>query len=122
MPVTTQTTASKITLKMYVDLLDRISKGEIAFINDLKGAEKRATKELLRSGLVSNEAHLSEMERSLYAGGDELAITPEGIAALEAWSEQLKSSTLLHKAGDTLLRVLWLIIGVLVASLANFLK
>ena len=113
---------SKITLKTYVDLLDLVSKGDVPEINDLKGADRRAANELLRSDLISdNDGENPEM-RLIRPGRDFLAITPEGIAALSAWSEQLKTESFLHKAGDVLLRFLWVIIGAIAASIPSILK
>jgi hypothetical protein len=108
---------SNITLKTYVLLLKRISQGEIDSIDILKGNENRVARELLRSGFISNDSTISEFERQVRSGGVSLAITPKGIAALESWSEQLKSRSFWHKAGDNLLRFLWLVVGAIIASI-----
>lgn len=112
---------SKITLSTYVLLLKRISQGEIAFLGDLKGSENRMARELLRSGLISDDEGLHEVERSVGIRSP-LAITPEGIAALEAWSEQLKTQSLWYKAGDVLVYFLWMIIGAIVAQIPEIIK
>lgn len=112
-------TTSMITLRMYVDLLCRIGNGEVINSEELEDIEKRAVRELLRSGLVSDDAR-EVMGRVTLRGA--LAITPEGIAALSAWDTQLKKSTWLWKFGDTLLRFLWVMVGALAASLSDLLK
>lgn len=110
---------SKITLKTYVDLLDRVSKGEVFDINDLKWPETRVANELLRSGLVSDNDGSSESAMGLRAGPDDLAITPEGITALGSWSEQLRKSSFGYKVGDAFLRFLWVVVGAAVVTFSN---
>jgi len=93
---------SIITLAMYVDLLRRSSIGSLTSINDLSKTEQRVYKELVSSGLVS--------DNKIGAGriyiAQEIVITPEGANALESWSSYLKQEKLLYKFGDAFIRFL----------------
>jgi len=118
-PTTNQNTASRITLKSYVLLLKRISDGEVSFIDDLKGDDNRMARELLRSGLASDDARISDFERHIYSSRLSLVITPEGIAALESWSSMLKEKSFLHKSFDNLQRLFWILVGAMISYLAK---
>lgn len=115
-----QPTKSIITLRMYVDLLRRASEGEIRSPSNLDGPEKRATEELVRSGF------LSDGDKTVIDGflifSQPLVITPQGIAALSAWQMQLKESVWYWNAVDTLVRILWVMVGALIASMSDILK
>jgi len=107
----TKNTTSTITLKMYVDLLRRASQGGIGYIDELLLSERRAAKELLNSGLLSD-------------GGSRIVastavITPEGASALEAWSSYLRLESKWHKIGEVLIRFFWILVGALVASVSD---
>lgn len=116
----TKPTTSIITLRMYVDLLQRISLGEIVGVKELKGAEQRATKELINSGLASDGITHILGGRIAFLG--HIAITPEGIAALESWSAHLRDTNRWSKFGDALIRFLWVMVGALSASMSDIFK
>lgn len=117
MPSTTDKT-STITLKLYVDLLHRASLGNLEPINDLVETEKRAARELLNSGLIS--------DGKIELGGISLisntVITPEGASSLESWSSYLRQESKWNKAGDALIRFGWVLIGALAASTTEIIK
>ncbi len=117
---TAQNKTSMITLRMYVDLLERIGLGEVRYPEKLPGNEKRAAEELLRSGLVSN-GHTRRIQGMLIFS-EPLAITPEGISALDSWKMQIKEASWQWKFGGALVRFLWVIVGALAASMSDILK
>lgn len=117
---TTQETTSMITLRMYVDLLERIGLGEVRHPGKLPGNEKRAAEELLRSGLVSNGQ--TKHIHGMLIFSEPLAITPEGISALDSWKMQIKENSWQWKFGGALIRFLWVIVGALAASMSDILK
>ena len=117
---TAQEKTSMITLRMYVDLLEKIGRGEIRHPGKLPNNEKRAAEELLRSGLVSN-GHTRHIQGMLIFS-EPLAITPEGISALDSWKAQIKESSWQWKFGGAIVRFLWVIVGALAASMSDILK
>jgi len=119
MPSTTEST-SKITLKMYVELLKRASHGSLGYIHDLPSAENRVARELLKSGLISND----KVEFSFGGPGivSEASLTPEGAFALESWDKYLKEQSQFYKFGEALIRFLWVIVGALAASITEIFK
>lgn len=108
---------TSITLKIYVDILRRAGNGSLGYVHDLKGVENRAARELLKSGLISDD--LVEFENMRTKIASESSLTPEGATALESWSSYLRKSSFSYKAGDTLLKLLWVLIGALAASLSK---
>lgn len=109
---------STITLKLYVDLLRRASHGNLESINALSDLERRASTELLNSGLISDGATegfgLKIIQKSV--------LTPEGASALENWSSYLRQESPWTKIGEAILRFLWVIVGALAASLTEIIK
>jgi hypothetical protein len=116
---TAQKQSSNITFKMYVNVLERISLGQISSVSALSLHEKRICKELKRSSLVSDDPK-EAFGRALITGS--LVITPEGIAALDSWLLTLKKSSWSYKFGDSLLRLLWVFVGALAASIPSVLN
>jgi len=116
---TAQEKNSNITFKMYIDVLDRISCGTILSTRGISASEQRVCSELIRSGLVSNDA--KEVFGRIRSTG-ELVITPEGISALDSWRFTIKQSSWSYKLGDTFLRFLWVIVGAVAASLPGILN
>lgn len=113
-------TNTSITLKIYVEILRRASKGSLGYIRDLKGVENRAARELLKSGLISDDPIQFENAKSKIV--NEASLTPEGASALENWSSYLRESSIAYKVGGTLLKLLWVLIGALAASLTDIVK
>ncbi|MBU1138766.1 MAG: hypothetical protein KKA76_07310 [Proteobacteria bacterium] len=115
MPTTNQNKRSEISIKGYVLLLNKIGNGEVTSFESLKGFDQRMATELLNAGLISNNGtrpgHIQI--RSSYP----LAITPSGIDALESWSAHIKSKSWITIAGNNILRLAWILIGAIIASI-----
>ncbi len=118
-PASPKTIDSKsiITLNLYVNLLQRASRGNLGYIHKLQGLELRASKELLKAGLLSeSEAKSEKMISSVVY---ESILTPDGALALSNWSAYLKQESWPYKIGTALTRFLWIIAGALAASVTN---
>lgn len=110
------TSSPSITLRRYVQVLERVSRGEVQSLDALKGLDNRVARELLRAGLISDNANISKFEESLYAGAL-LAITPDGIAALESWTAMLKAKSPWQKVLSILEKFFWITVGAIATSI-----
>jgi hypothetical protein len=77
-------------------------------------------KELMDAGLLSDA-------RVTFGGRgpaivDSIVLTPAGASALAEWSEFLRKESFGYKAGDTILRVLWVLVGALCALLPDIIR
>jgi hypothetical protein len=111
---------SAITLRMYVDVLKKASIGQLEYIHDLPKPENRVARELLKSGLISDDC--VDFNGQGPAIVSYATLTPEGASALESWSNYLKEESFFHKFGEALIRFLWVIVGALAASIPELLK
>lgn len=111
---------SPITLAAYVNVLRRASKEILPALHKTEGPERRMVKELMDAGLLSDA-------RVTFGGRgpsivDSIVLTPAGASALAEWSEFLRKESFGYKAGDTLLRVLWVLVGALCALLPDIIR
>ncbi|MGD9732631.1 MAG: hypothetical protein AB7U45_10660 [Desulfamplus sp.] len=111
---------STITLKTYVDLLSLAAKGKLDNVHKLNGLKRRAARELLNEGFISESESSAPGMMTRFV--DTVIITPSGSVAFESLSSMLKEKSNLHKIGEHLLRFLWIIVGALVASLSGVIK
>ena len=110
---------SPITLAAYVAVLRRASKEILPPVHETKEPERRMVKELLDAGLLSDA-------RVVFGGGativGSMVLTPAGASALAEWSEFLRKESFGYKVGDTILRILWVVVGALCALLPDIIR
>ncbi|WP_286355032.1 hypothetical protein [Geothrix oryzae] len=108
-----------ITLAAYVQILHRASKEILPSLHETTGTEHRIIKELMDEGLLSDA-------RITFGGPvaivNAIVLTPAGASALAQWSDFLRKESFGYKIGDTILRVLWVLVGALCALLPDLIR
>lgn len=110
-----------ITLRMYVDLLEKLSNGDLRGIKNLSEIEKRAIIELEKSGLISNEFENRETRHWAPKYYGLLVITPNGINSLESWKTSLYKNSIKSKVIVAVEKVLWIFVGAIITLLPSIL-
>lgn len=113
---------SAITLKKYVVALLKASKEVLPLFHEIPENERRLIKELLNAGLLSESRSESHIGNSLFIHSDVIILTPAGASALAEWSEFLKKESWWYKAGDSMLRALWVLLGAICALLPDIIR
>lgn len=109
-----------ITLKAYVEVLRAASKEILAPHHKTEGTRRRIVKELLDAGLISDARVTFGGKGPAIVGA--MVLTPAGASALAEWSEFLRKESFGYKAGDTILRILWVLVGALCALLPDIIR
>lgn len=100
-------------LKRYVEILEAASFGNLPANIDLDSLRHRPIRELIDEGLLS-------FYESTHGTGEPfkvLAATPKGAIALVDWKKILHEVSTIHKITVSLSRFLWVLVGVLCATL-----
>lgn len=108
----------RITIKTYIKVLRLAANGKLYGLSRLPKEYSRAVNELIKEGLLSEKP----LEPSLSSERFNFIITPKGCVVLETLSKALFETTIFYKFGDVLLRILWVLIGAIAATIPKFIE
>lgn len=105
------------TLRTYINFLNDCAEGLI----DAPQFDPE-TKEEKIIILLRNEGLVEFFGTSVLGPPEKVILTPKGALALSEWESKLKKDTFLHKLGENFLRLLWVLVGALVASITGLMQ